>query len=297
MATTISVIISTKDRQPQITRLLDSIRRSTGLDRICPEIIVGDNGSVDRTWEVLRLISTDYPVPLRLFQIAAPGKCKVLNEAIRMAQGDVLAFLDDDVMVDAGWLSALANFFDQPSCLAAQGTVRIPPEELKDPEIVRLERRFRTAHRVEHARHAENLVSLNGANMAIRRDVFAKVGDFDVRLGPGASGTSEDVELAQRIRRSGIKIDYMPDALVYHEFDRARLTESYFKKLHQRQGISRLVYKDQNAARIFFDLCRSSIQFIYASLIGDERNLYRNKGRMYHYSAMLMAKWGMHDPR
>ena len=193
--TTFSILIPTKDRQRQITRLLDSVKSLTGLERIRPEIIVGDNGSGDRTWKILQQVSRDFPVPLRLFQIAAPGKCKILNEAIRIASSEILAFLDDDVAVEAGWLAALDNYFSDTSRLAAQGTIRIPPEDLKDPEIGRLIERFRTAHRLEYDENADDLNTLNGANMAIRRAVFTKVGDFDLRLGPGASGTSEDVEL------------------------------------------------------------------------------------------------------
>ena len=129
--------------------------------------------------------------------------------------------------------------------------------------------------------------------MAIRREVFAQLGNFDTRLGPGASGTSEDVELAQRIFQSGKKIGYIPDAIVFHELDRMRLTEAYFKALHQRQGISRLIYKDQSTSRIIFDLCRVSAQYGFYSMFGGERNRYRSKGRLYHYRAMLQAKLGI----
>jgi GT2 family glycosyltransferase len=297
LATTFSIVIPTRDRQPQITRLLDSIRCSTGLEQLHPEIIIGDNGSSDRTWEMLQQASIDFPVPMRLFQIPAPGKCKVLNQAIKIANGEILAFLDDDVIVQADWLEALDKFFSEKSHLAAQGAILIPPEDLNDPEVGRLIQRFRTAHHLEYHRSADNLNSLNGANMAIRREVFARVGDFDVRLGPGASGTSEDVELAQRIRHAGIKIGYIPNAVVYHELDRVRLTEAYFKALHQRQGVSRLTYKDQSASRIIFDLCRVSAQYVLYSLFGAERNRYRSKGRVYHYRAMLQAKLGIHSPQ
>ena len=296
VASTFSIIIPTKDRHQQILNLLDSIKRLEGLERIHPEIIVGDNGSGDGTWEVLQQISRDFPVPLRLFQIAAPGKCKILNEAIRIANGEILAFLDDDVTVAAGWLAALDDFFSDTSRLAAQGTIRIPPEDLKDPEIGRLIQRFRTAHRLEYDKNADDLNTLNGANMAIRRAVFTKVGDFDLRLGPGASGTSEDFELSHRIRRAGIKIGFMPEAVVCHEVDRARLTEAYFKAWHQRQGISRLIFKDQSKSRIIFDLCRASAQYGFYTISGVERKRYRSKGRIYHYRAMLLAKWGKHNP-
>jgi GT2 family glycosyltransferase len=297
LTTIFSIVIPTRDRQQQLTHLLDSIKGLNGLAQIRSEIIVGDNGSMDRTWEMLQQASIDFPVPMRLFQIPAEGKCKILNEAITIASGEILAFLDDDVIVDANWLNALDKFFSEKSRLAAQGVIRVPPGHLEDPEICRLIQRFRTAHQLEYDRGVDNVNTLNGANMAIRREVFAQVGDFDIRLGPGASGTSEDVELAQRIRQNGIKIGYMPNAVVYHEVDRTRLTEAYFKALHERQGVSRLIYKQQSTSLIILALCRVLAQYGFYSLFGGERNKYRSKGRVYHYSAMLRVKLGVYKPQ
>ena len=265
----------------------------SGLKQSQPEIIVGDNGSIDGTWETLQSTGLSLPVPLRTFQISTPGKSRILNEAVRIAKGDLLFFLDDDVIVDRGWLDAVATYFNQSPRLAAQGTIRIPPEELTDPEVARLVQRYRTVHQFEYDRNADDVQTLNGANMAIRREVFAKVGNFDTRLGPGALGTSEDVELAQRIRLAGIKIGYMADAVVYHELNRERLTEAYFKTLHQKQGRSRLIYKDQSAGRIIFDYFRVTAQFAFYALSSNERKTYRSKGRMYHYRAMLQTKLGI----
>lgn len=55
-----------------------------------------------------------------------------------------------------------------------------------------------------------------GANMAFRRQVFAQVGDFDPRLGAGASGCSEDSELWYRILATGGICHYEPTAVVFH---------------------------------------------------------------------------------
>jgi GT2 family glycosyltransferase len=59
-----------------------------------------------------------------------------------------------------------------------------------------------------------------GANMAVRRDVFARVGLFDERLGAGAAGCSEDSELWYRVLAEGWSCVYEPAAVVYH-FHRA----------------------------------------------------------------------------
>ena len=290
MVTKISIIIPTRDRQKQIISLLESIKQLKGLERLGPEIIVGDNASKDQTWERLQQIIEDYPVPLRLFQVISPGKCRVLNEAMGLARGDIFVFLDDDVLVEPGWLAAIENHFGQFPSLAAQGAIRIPAEDIADPEIRRLIERYRTVRQLDFDGSSCEMHSLNGANMAFRREVFDKVGNFDTRLGPGASGTSEDTELAQRILRAGINIAYMKKAIVYHQLDRPRLTEDYFKHVHRRQGASRLLFKHQSVVRIIFDLCRVSAQYGFHSIFGGERKLYRSKGRIYHYLGMLESK-------
>ena len=257
--------------------------------RIKPEIIVSDNCSKDQTWLSLQKIAADYPVPIISLQAISPGKSSALNEAIAVAKGDVLAFLDDDVVVEPAWLVALESHFGQFSHLAVQGAILLPPRDSADPEILRLIDRYRTVRQVDFDGTNETH-SLNGANIAVRREVFDKVGKFDIRLGPGASGTSEDVEFAQRIRQAGIKIGYVKRAVVYHHVDRSRLTEAYFRSIHRRQGASRLLFKRQSAGRIIFDLGRVSAQYGFYSLFGSERNRYRSKGRVYHYLGMLESK-------
>jgi GT2 family glycosyltransferase len=117
--------------------------------------------------------------------------------------------------------------------------------------------------------------------------VFDRAGTFDVRLGPGASGTSEDVEFARRIRKAGFTIGYARHAVVYHRVDRSRLTESYFETIHKSQGASRLLFKRQSTGRIIMDLGRASALYSFYSIFGGERDRYRSKGRVYHYLGML----------
>lgn len=117
------------------------------------------------------------------------------------------------------------------------------------------------------------------------------MGYFDERLGPGAAGASEDVDLAQRLRRSGISIGYMREAVVYHRVDQRRLTEDYFRTIHKLQGKSRMLMRDRGIMQIFFDLGRVMAQYAFHSIIGRERARYRSKGRIYHYLGMLETKW------
>lgn len=290
MTKSLSIIIPTKDRCETLKQLLVSIKELTGLERIQPEIIVGENGSKDQTWTMLREQASQFPVPLHTLRVNRPGKCAVLNEAIRVARGELVALLDDDVLLDPGWLDAVENFFVSGRYAVAQGTIRFQSSDSEDPLTTRLIERYRTVPNLEYGPEVHEVHSLNGANMVICRTVFDQVGNFDERLGPGASGTSEDVELALRILRTGMKIGYIRDAIVYHNLDRSRLTEVYFKWIHKRQGQSRSLFKNPSMGRVLWNLSRATLQYGYYSLTGKERQKYRNKGRIYHYLGMLEAK-------
>ncbi len=281
-----------------IKTLLDSVTRLSGLERVRPEIIVGDNDSNDGTWELLQGAAAA-ALKLKPIRVRTPGKSSVLNEAIRVARGDILLFIDDDVIPEAGWLDAVVRFFDNGNYQAAQGVVRVQALEGEQAKFNKLIDRYRTIPRLEYRENVTETHSLNGANMAISRRVIDRIGAFDERLGPGASGTSEDVELARRIRKAGIPIGYIRDAIVYHRVDRCRLTEEYFRLAHRRQGASRLLISNRSMGRVFLDLGRSYIQHGYSRLFGDERDFYRSKGRVFHYSAMLetLLKTGRNGAR
>jgi GT2 family glycosyltransferase len=290
MAIKLSIIIPTRNRARMVQTLLDSLKEVAELERRLPEIIVGDNNSQDETWKLLPTIAKKFPVPLTLLKVKKRGKSAVMNEASRVARGDVIAFLDDDVVVHADWLCAVQQFFQEKEYQAAQGVIRIRPPRSENREILTLINRYRTIPNIDFGPDINHFHSLNGANFAVSRQALNKVGPFDERLGPGASGTSEDVDFARRLCRQGFNIGYMREAVVYHSIDPIRLTEDYFKTHHKRQGHSRVLMDDKGIGRIFFDLGRATAQFAFYSLGKSERDRYRSKGRIYHYLGMLETK-------
>jgi glycosyltransferase involved in cell wall biosynthesis len=290
MALSLTFIIPTKNRAPMVAALLASMKDLAGLDRLRPQIIVADNNSGDDTWEVLQETARSFPVPITIIKVYKPGKSAVINEALRKAEGRIVAFLDDDVTTDRGWLEAVERFVSQSGYQVGQGRIQLQSPEADDPEVQRLIQRFRTIPKLDFDYSVERVHSLTGSNFVAFREALERVGPFDERLGPGAAGTSEDVELARRFARAGIAIGYMREAIAYHRVDRARLTEEYFKSIHKKQGKSRLVFKDRSVFHILFDLCRMSVQYVIDSLVAKERRRYRSKGRVYHYLGMLEAK-------
>jgi GT2 family glycosyltransferase len=290
-AKSLSIIIPTKNRCESLSALIGSLKQTSGLRELRPEVIVGDNDSSDRTWKMLERESSDFPTPFRLIKVTRPGKSSVLNDAIRLASGEVCALVDDDVVVERGWLEALHRYFSTEAYRVAQGVVRLPPREANDPEIRRLFNRFQTIPVCEKPRGVQTVDSLNGSNIAICRSVFDEVGGFDERVGPGMAGTAEDTELAQRILAARIQIGFMEEAIVFHQVERERLTESYFERHHRRQGRGRFIYKQPGLSRILGGWLKARIQLGVHSLTGNERKKYRGKGRVYHYGEMLNAKW------
>jgi GT2 family glycosyltransferase len=147
------------------------------------------------------------------------------NSGIRFSRGDLIAFTDDDVVVTERWLQELIRPFADPSVMCTTGLVI--PAEMRNREQSFFEH-WLTFHRgyvgtrfdaVWLARSGMAAPVWNigaGANMAIRRSAFDRVGFFDTRLGAGASGCSEDSEFWYRLLAAGYCCEYVPGALVLH---------------------------------------------------------------------------------
>jgi GT2 family glycosyltransferase len=289
-----SIIIATYERVASLERLLSSIAEYFGQSPIGHEIVVANNSrnreTAKRLEAVLHRFQRDYGERFRSVREPEPGKCKAQNRAIGVATGKILAFFDDDVEVTSKWLSVAWEFFRDGAYDAMQGPILVPPEMENDQEFLRAQGKFRTISFIQYRSKVKEIKTLTGGNMAIRRDVFARIGLFNEQLGPGRSGISEDVEFAQRLIKTGGRIGYNPEAAVYHEVDWSRLTEEFFRQRHEQQGRSRLLYKNQSLASILPNLMRSVWTFGWYSAMGNERKKYRSKGRYFHYRAMLAEK-------
>jgi GT2 family glycosyltransferase len=155
------------------------------------------------------------------------------NRAIGEARGDLLAYTDDDVIVDAHWVRALARVFaEQPEVMAVTGLV--VPYELETEAQQLFERcggfgrgfQPRT-YRVDRHRKTPALFHIHpgqfgtGANMAYRRSVFADIGPFDPALDVGTeSQGGGDLEMFFRVLQAGHTLAYEPSALVRHRHRR-----------------------------------------------------------------------------
>jgi GT2 family glycosyltransferase len=228
----VTVAVCTRDRADDLAICLDALCR---LDYPAFEVLVVDNAPSDDATE--RLVRARYP-NVRYVREPRPGLDWARNRAIVESRGEILAYTDDDVVVDAGWVSALAQIFaENPEVMAVTGLV--VPYELETEAQALFEtyggfgRGFeRKWHRMD--RYDEKKAPFyigaggfgTGANMAYRRSLFAQIGAFDPALDVGTvTNGGGDLEMFFRVLREGYALVYEPRALVRHRHrrDYARL--------------------------------------------------------------------------
>jgi GT2 family glycosyltransferase len=220
----VSVVVATRDRGDSLKRTLASL---VAMDYPDYEIVVVDSAS--RTNETQRAIDAFPTSRVILARDALGGLSRARNVGARIAKGQLLAFTDDDVIVDAGWLRAVARGFGRaPDVDCVTGLV--PGAELETSAQAFFDARvgwgkLRTAriydlfeHRCEDPRFPYFTGLLGtGANFAVTRSAFDRVGPFDESLGAGSlSRGGEDLDYFLRILLSYGRIAYEPSALVWH---------------------------------------------------------------------------------
>lgn len=282
----LTVLVATCDRRFLLGGLLESLR---GEWDDLEQVVVVVNGTRDGSLEFAAEFAHAHP-KLRVLQRSEPGKTRALNHGLRQTSGALLAFLDDDVVVQPGWAAALrAGFARHGGDVALQGRIRMPREVREDVELMTRILLWRTHVVVDHEpREGFRPRGLTGANIALRRSTLERLGGFNEALGPGASGLCDDTDLGWRLLDAGGRIEYVPLAAVEHHFHRERLGDDYFVDYFTRQGRSRWVLKGRPPTlRVLPEYLLSRAREGLVSLWGDEDRRTHVRARALHYKAML----------
>jgi GT2 family glycosyltransferase len=223
----VSVVVPTRNRAEYLDVTLASLR---GQERAPEhELLVVDDRSTDATVAVAARHG------VRVVSASAPGGLNAgRNTGVAATAAPVVAFLDDDVWTPPGWLAALAAGVERhPEADAFGGPIRARLEGPAPRGCGRESAPITTLDLGAEDRDAEMVW---GANFAIRRDAFERVGPFDTALG----GHGDEEEWLLGLRRAGGRIAYVADAAVDHRRagDDARL-----------RALSRAAYHRGRAAR------------------------------------------------
>jgi GT2 family glycosyltransferase len=188
--------------------------------------------------------------------------------------------LDDDVSVDTLCVAEHIAAYEDGSFDAIQGKVLAGLDPQGQPANMARLREYNIPL-VDHGDAPCELRGFTGTNISLKREVFEKAGLFDTRLGPGASGFSEDTEYSRRIRENGFKIGYAPRAIIYHELNPERYGSSYNRNVQFRQGISRSIYrKDSLIFRVLPDLIGNCLRYLAYAAVGRRQKAYKTQGRI-----------------
>jgi GT2 family glycosyltransferase len=243
-----SVVVATRDRSEDVTRLLTSLCGMTlrGIDGL--EIVIVDNGSVDATAAVVDAFERPENVTIRYLSERTPGKARAINLGIRSATGDVVAFVDDDIIVDERWATTIVEAFKTHSSMAGLGG-RV---ELFNPQDQHVTLRTRKEPLlVARTEFLPFNPPILGCNMAFLTSAVRQIGLFDDNLGPGSViGCADDLDFVYRALRAGLEIRYLPEVLVYHNHGRS--TASQVREVQRRyvKGRGAFYYKFANDRQV-----------------------------------------------
>lgn len=234
-----TLIICSRDRPERLRRCLESVRNGFGPD---VEVVVVDSAPrSEANRDVVRDAEAN-GLPVRRIIEPRPGLSRARNAGIDAADAEVVAFVDDDVLIEPGWLDPLRDELKNERIAVAVGLV--PSAEVETVAQMAFERRIPWSSRLTPAR-----LSLNtgprppapfpynagqigtGANMAIRRSVVTELRGFDTALGAGTwTKGGEDLEMFVRVLRAGWDIAYVPSSIVWHvhEMEMATLRSKVF---------------------------------------------------------------------
>jgi len=310
-----TVLICTNNRADLLAETLDCLALSR-TNELRWNVIVVDNNSTDRTFEVVTSRMTNYPVPLRYVFEPRQGKSNALNTGLAQTDAAIIVFTDDDVRVSEGWLEAACRPMlpasGDPSVDYTGGPV-LPIWEQPCPSWLDDTRSdlWGTLAILDYGSHPfifedRRRVPL-GANMAVRRALIDRIGGFDPELGRRGNSLlgQEQAEFFCRARAIGARGMYVPEMSLHHHVPARRLTRDYFHEWWYWKGVSRSrldrrhlitelgvdlgqVPRIAGAPRFMFgSAIRSVFGWLLALLLLDGIARMRHEAMLYYFAGYL----------
>jgi GT2 family glycosyltransferase len=207
----LSVVVPSFNRHASLRRLLLALEQQTVSDF---EVVVVDDGSTDKTPEMLSALRPSYQLTVLRQPNAGPAAAR--NSGVKHASADLILFLDDDVVPVPNLVELHLRAHDADPNAVVIGPMQ-PPAEWARPAWIRWE---------EEMLEVQYQAMLSGeypctprqfytANASLSRARFLEVGGFD-----GTFKRAEDVEMAYRMRDRGASFVFLHPAIVYHYAER-----------------------------------------------------------------------------
>ena len=276
----ISVIICTYNRAEVLQETLKSwLLIESGEHNV--ELIIVDNNSTDHTQQVIESFRPACSGQSRYVCETNVGLSYARNRGIAEALGDIIAFVDDDVYFDKGWLKELLKAFNDNPEISCVGGKSIPIFDADKPDWI-TEDMLKTYGSTGSGEQEKLMVFPEhpyGLNMAFQKTVFNQVGKFNTDLGRIKNSllSNEEKDIFYRINEAGLKVFYSPTAILYHRIPADRTDKSWILKRQYWQAISDVIFNQsiqkQSKPMLFKNAIRSFKRMILPSAKPTPKNI------------------------
>ena len=272
-----TVVICTHNRVNLLMRTIRFLNIAKRPERAAIKILVVANACTDDTTialknYIIRQVDNSEKLALDFEEEPIPGKSHALNRAINLVSEGFLVFVDDDHRVDSHFFGAIKSAINQysstgifcgkiipdwtgaePSWIHEKGKYKIYPLPIPQYDLGNQQIQLGLGKKLP-----------GGGNLIVRRNIFDKVGNFSVSLGPKGHNLSgsEDSDFILRAIKEVKNIQYIPSIIQYHFVDVDRLKLFYLiKKSFQRtRTLARI--KDSGQKTVPHYLWRKLLEYI-----------------------------------
>ncbi len=251
-----SVIVPAYNATNTIEACLKALLHQS-IDRNEYEVIVVDDGSIDRTSEIVKPFSIHY------FYQKNQGPATARNKGAQEAKGEIILFTDSDCVPENNWIEEMVRPFDDPKVIAIKGAYKTNQKAL----IARFAQ-IEFEERFEMLKKTESIDMVDTYSAGYRKSIFHSFGGFDSSF-PVAN--NEDTELSYKMSQAGHKMVFNPDAIVYHlnhpdsikKYGRLKFWRGYWRMVVYKRYPNKML-KDSYTPQTL----KIQILFLFLFLIG-----------------------------
>ena len=231
---TVAAALGLLNEEDRIEEVVESLVNQT---YPLSQIVLTNDGSIDRTWEILKRLAKKYP-QLKIFNQVNHGPAQARNRSWRAVNKeiDIIAFTDGNCVPERNWVEEVIKPFQDDTVGATGGAYKtLNPENI-------LARFFGMEIAWKYSKISGDIDAHGTYNLAIRRKILEEVGGFDERY---KKPSGEDWDLTYKISRKH-RIVFVPSAVVgtHHPTSIRK-----YLKTQVRRGYDRMMLYNEHPER------------------------------------------------